>query len=443
MTTPNNKLTKHTDGDALPILSTLLPQEKTPSPLPQDLKQQIESFDRSTLRKSTVYFVNTSSAWYKVFKTHGFIAVEFPRIPSKKNQVRIYSCALSVMHVSFQVSKKFTAAVEKSSAFSHWTKQAVILLQDQTFPSGEHFLRAVLQQKALIAREDITQTSVQEWILTQATDPDAELRELIALDQTLHGKRGAMLVSHPDTVRAKTDKALAETGNQFRCTKKAYSHIDPLVLHEVAETQKLYARYMNEKAGIGKTTPSAEKEKVQSGTTNGIMSKLVYFNFIPAAKNIFQANCNKATATLLQMAENFSANRQSRKPQIITGASFCSLGASQRMRLWNPCESSLSQQVNTWLNQSNLTMDGNSCQTWADKKDDILQIIMQLPLEQQQKALEQARDQQTALGKIFHKKRSSRWFKEDWFKPCESRGALKQVKNRLTEIAASSLSLTA
>ena len=116
-------------------------------------------------------------------------------------------------------------------------------------------------------------------------------------------------------------------------------HIHTLGLRDVFDQQKLYQFYLDEKAGIGKSVEYQSKLRaLDEQKTYKIISGLVDYSLIPSEENERETNCNKTSATLLQMAETISAEKQKRKPDEITGASRFAMGASQRMYLWDPLQ---------------------------------------------------------------------------------------------------------
>ena len=92
-------------------------------------------------------------------------------------------------------------------------------------------------------------------------------------------------------------------------------------------------------SGIGKSVEYQSKLRaLDEQKTYKIISGLVDYSLIPSEENERETNCNKTSATLLQMAETISAEKQKRKPDEITGASRFAMGASQRMYLWDPLQ---------------------------------------------------------------------------------------------------------
>lgn len=406
--------------------------EPYPRPrIPTELKSEIEAFDRSKLRKPVVYFVSSAKAPY-LPQTHGFVAVEY-KGATPSPHVRIYSVGVSIMHAAVQVSKIYIAAVLTSSQLTQWTKTAIKALGGQSFTSGEQFLRAVLIEKARIACIDMTDPEVQKAIFEEAAFPNKELQSLISLNQTIRGKNGAILPLSATSKRCLTDRTVVEQNDPRRITKVAYPQIEVLALHQVYQDQQLHARYLEEKAGIGKSTAVSSKMSVSGEQPKGMLSHFSSFKHLPTTSG--ESNCNKSAASLLQAAENTSATRQRRPAQTIKGPSFWSIAASQRMPLYQPVQQSAHEILTGLFQKAEEAVNPAHLQTLADRKDEILQAIAALPDAQQKIALEETLNPNTALGRVFHKKRSTAFFRESIFSPCQSRGALKKADHMLQALS--------
>lgn len=368
------------------------------------LNQEIENFNRATLRKQIVHIVSDSKKPF-LPKIHSYIIIGRATKTHQKGYGDVLYCGGSIMHQSYKVTNSILKSVNRSKALSPSTKAAVHNLKYQEFPSAEHFLRALLIEKAKLTKQPISQEDLYE----QAASPDKELQQLIYFQSSglNHGKQGAVLPLNPNTGARVFDRKQFEAG---KSANKIYPNIDPMIVRDLYRQQQLFAYYMDEKAGIGKDIEFKTKLNTNESQTSRIMKSLVKFTFLPKPNNAFTANCNKATATLLQEAENLSATKQKRKPETINTASLWGIAAKQRMYLWNPLKQSIKAIVHNLIDKDQIGQATTmNLETLSKRKRDIFTVICTLPLTDQEKALKQALDldenkKGNALSQIFNQK---------------------------------------
>ncbi len=154
----------------------------------------------------------------------------------------------------------------------------------------------------------------------------------------------------------------------------------------------------------------SQVEEKNEDRVNRIAKRLVFFNMFPAADNAFSANCNKATATFLQEAEDRSAKQGFRPKKTITGRSPLSIYSVHRMFLWNSGRQRML--LDLFINRTELTTHDFARATallanteqlnkLAHDKKYILDVIATWPVNQEIMALEQIMNPETPLGVVF------------------------------------------
>ena len=313
-------------------------QSDKPKP---NLFSQICAFDKSYLNKLTVYTVSCCQAdvWLPL-KTHGFAVIGTDKHRHGFTRGRVYYLGAHIMDAPYELNNKIIQHVNKSEGFSQLTKQALHFVEKRQYPSAECFLKALLQQKAVLTGDDLSNSSIQEQLFTQAAFPRGELRKLVSLNNSINGVKGAVLPKPRTGFRCKRDIAIFENSNATKSVKPL-PLIEPEQLRRVYNDQVLFSRYLHEKAGTGQSTALMIKTQQSRSQLMAAkyLSKFSKFNFWPSRQDAKSSNCNKATASLLQLAENASARNQHRQPQFITGASLWAVGDRQRMALWQPLQS--------------------------------------------------------------------------------------------------------
>ena len=373
--------------------------------LRNDLNREIEGFDRSSLAKQGVYLVSCSLVGFGP-KTHGFIAVGFPG-----NFGRVYHCGPSAMLAGYEVTNKLLDNVMKSNKFDEKTKAVMTELKGQFFPSVEHFLRKFLS----LRKPKLNEAE----ILAKAAFPDNNLQLLVALNE----RKGAVLPLDPRKGRRRRDQAIFEGGGNDHI-RKNFPNIDPENVRDVFNQQKLYAQYLQEKAGIGKTTDLIPLyETVRPERTSEIISSFASYTKLPKKSNMFSTNCNKTSASLLQAAERKSAQQQQRSEETIKGISIWSIGSTQRAHVWDPLQISLKTIVNDLINKNKLDENIISKQKLVEIKNSLFHIVLSLPREEQVKALSMILNKNTVIGEIFHAAK-----KGSFLKPGLSHGILQILK---------------
>lgn len=410
----------------LHLITTKTPPRKGLASNKGNLLLEIQQFDKSNLQKQTVYYVN-GAIGHCAFKpkTHGFAVVGMKATAKKAGFAQPFYLGASIMHAHFNLNEKVIKKIIASKDINKSTKDAIELMKRQEYPTAEHFLRKLLYQKARLQGQSIT-AHVQQKILYQATNPDAELKAIVEMNVSINGRGGAVLCADSNSPRRVRDRRLFESGSYLQ-TSKAYPQIDPDILREVYQQQRLYAQYMDEQAGIGKATNvELKKRAADHSKAARVVANLASYKLLPEKDDMFSSNCNKSTASLLQLAEDRSAKKQGRMPMKITGASMWAIGAQQRLFLWDPLTSNLSAIVHQLIEHNKIDFIQTSLQYLADNKRGILHIISNLPTEKKIRALRSILNNESMLSQIFHTRRSG-----EWFTPSPSRGYLLKAKKML------------
>lgn len=388
--------------------------------IPKKLLEEIKSSDQKKLRKKMVYMVGGPPESYVPNCLHSFAVVG----KKSDNKNELSYCSLryltaSIMHGHYVVRQSIVKKVMKSTEYSEGTKAAVRALQGQTFPSIEHFFRALLQIRQ---REGYEEKLTEESLFERAAFPDAELQKLAKLNEDFNYTRGVVAPGHPDEGRRKTDRNRFEK-NSSRLTVIPYSHIEPEILDDVFNQLKLYMLWINEQAGIGKNTDYWLKVNVHPEKTKQLINlpphykslspnrffdllgaSLLQFVTLPNKDFLFETNCNKSTASLMQEAENRSAEKQGRNPECIKGPTkfHQKIGSSQRISIWNPLRPNLPGIIRNLVSPAdNIHYPIPSVQQLIQDRKNILHIINAFELPLQIKALEQILDRTTRLGQAF------------------------------------------
>lgn len=382
--------------------------KETKSRQNQALYDEIKTFDRSTLRKQTVYYASLGRHW-TLPRTHGYAVVGTPGTAHKPGFGSVYQARRILSHTSYSVSPALIAAVQRSTLLKKETKAAVGRFKGQHFKSTELFLRELYTYLAKKLGFDTHAKETKEHILTQVADTDnSELRELIDLNIDSNNPDIVILPGKTNGAGALRDLKAFETDAKA-LTLKAQSQIDPMAVREVYQQQLLYRHYMEEKAGIGDSTAMDIRMHHDMLDKKSQPHLPIIFHGLPDKDNMHTANCNKVAATLLQAAENLTASREKRPPRTIKPASLWSYGSSQRMFFWNPLQPSLKSKVLSLINKCDLGNLTHEKQDLADNACNILHIIASLNPHTKQEALKDILNPTKALGQIFHTKASGAW----------------------------------
>lgn len=388
--------------------------------IPNQLLQEIKTFDAKKLRKKMVYMVGGPPESYVPNCLHSFAVV------GKKSENKNESsyCSLryltaSIMHGHYVVRETIVKKVMKSTDYTDGTKNAVRALQGQIFPSTEHFFRALLHIRQ---RDGYEEKLTEERLFERAAFPDAELQKLAKLNEDLNYARGVVAPGNPDEGRRKADRNRFEK-NSSRLTVIPYPHIEPDILDDVFNQLKLYMLWINEQAGIGKNTDYWLKVNVHPEKTNQLINlpphyksvspnrffdllgaSLLQFVTLPNKDFLFETNCNKSTASLMQEAENRSAEKQGRNPECIKGPTkfHQKIGSAQRISIWNPLRPNFTGIIRNLVSPTdNIHYPIPSVQQLIQDRKNILHVISAFELPLQIKALEQILDRTTRLGQAF------------------------------------------
>jgi len=385
------------------------------------LLAEIETFDRSQLRKKMVYMVGGPPESYAPNCIHSFAAVGM----KKSNKKESSYCSLrylsaSIMHGHYFVRDSIVAKVMKSKAFSVETKSAVQALRGQTFPSTEHFFRALIslrQQKS--AEVKLTE----EELFARAAFPDVELQRLAKMNEDFNHERGVVAPGNPDEGRRKSDRNRFEK-NSWRLTIVPYPQIEPDILDDVFNQLKIYMLWMNEQAGIGKNTDHSLKVHVHPEKTKQIINlppryksaspnrfldflgaSILQFLTMPDKDSLFEANCNKSSASILQEAENRSAAKQGREAECIKGPTKFhqnKAGSAQRISIWNPLRPNLVGIIKNLVSpEEKIDYPSLTVPQLIQNRKNILHVISGFELPLQIKALELILDSTSQLGQAF------------------------------------------
>lgn len=389
--------------------------------IPNKLLEEIQSFDRKKLRKKMVYMVGGPPESYAPNYLHSFAVVGVKK--NKKNESSYCSLrylTASIMHGHYVVRHAIVKKVLKSKEFSAGTKAAIQALHGQTFPSTEHFFRALLQIRQ---RDGYDDKSTQEELFVRAAFPDVELQRLAKLNEDLNHERGVVAPGHPDEGRRKSDRDRFEKESS-RLTVVPYPNIEPDILDDVFNQLKIYMLWLNEQAGMGKNTDYWLKVHVHQEKTKQMINlpphyksasanrffdllgaSLLQFLTLPSKNSLFEANCNKSSASILQEAEDRSAEKQGRHPESIKGPTKFHqkiAGSAQRISIWNPLHPNLVGIIRNLVSPvEKIHYPIPSVQQLIQDRKNILHIISAFELPLQIKALEQILDRTTRLGLAF------------------------------------------
>lgn len=380
--------------------------------IPKNLLLEIEQFDKSKLKKQHAYFVSSSLGKYPLkLKTHGFSVLGNKGTAEKKGFAEPYYLGASVMHAQFNLTDKIIQSVQASKKIKPDIKKCIETMEIKDYPSVEHFLRELLSVKARLAGLNPELPSVKEEIFVKAANPDQELRQIVVLNTSINGRKGAVLPKNAKYGGRVRDRELFETNSALQASR-AYPNIEPDILRDVFQQQLIYTRYMEEKAGIGKATDTELKIKKEKDTdkTAEIINNLVHYKMLSGENDPFSSNCNKATANLLQIAENRSAEKQGRKPEKIKGASIWSIGTQQRLFLWEPLKPNFNTMIYQLIEHNKTNFSKSNLQVLADNKRGVLHIVSNLPKDKKIHALEKILNSETMLGKIFRTPKTGTWF---------------------------------
>ncbi|WP_133130480.1 hypothetical protein [Legionella yabuuchiae] len=404
----NGEAEKNASSTSYIIAQQRLKNKKPPVETDREsLLLEIQQFDKLKLRKQTVYYVSSSLGRYVLKpKTHGFAVIGTKATAEKAGFGEPYYLGASIMHARFKLTKTIVKNVTSSKKISSSTKKAIELMKRQEYSSVEHFLRALLTQKARLAGMNLKSKHVRRTILQQATNPNGELRCIVAMNSLVNGRKGAVLPKNSKCSGRTRDRTLFEKGSSLQ-NSKAYPNIEPDILRDVFQQQLIYSRYMDELAGIGKATdPKLKERQKDASETTGIIDNFIEYKLLPEKDDVFSSNCNKATANLLQLAEDRSAKKQGRNPQKITGASIWAIGAKQHLFLWDPLKQNLNAIVHQLIEHNKIDSAQISLQELANNKRGILHIISNLPKNKKIKALQCIFNDETILNDPAPQKRT-------------------------------------
>jgi hypothetical protein len=380
----------------------------------------IKSFNKDKMRKKEVYLVGGPPETYLPSYVHSFAvigATKNKKSESSYGSLRYLSANVMLAH--YTVSDAVVNAVMKSTSISHKTKSAIQKFKRKSFPSTEIFFRELLKERE---KKESKQTSAED-IFFKAAFPDEELQKLAKLNEDLNHKRGVVVPANPDEGRRKTDRDRFEN-DSFRLTIVPYPHIEPDILDDVFNQLKLYSAWMNEQAGIGKNTEYWIKKHVHPKKTRQIIDAQVHYKdsldhptldllgitafqamTLPDKNDLFETNCNKSSASLIDEAEKRSAQKQHRQPQEIKGPTWFhqQIGSAQRILIWNPLKPNFVGIIRQLISPTGVNYPIPSIQELIANKKNILRVIRGFELPEQIKALEQITDRSTLLGKAFAK----------------------------------------
>jgi hypothetical protein len=420
-----------------------------------------------------VCYANRSLPDQYTLKLHGYIVIEGkPRtitvpaacLPSKPHQMKsqlatVFYIGPNTLHAPYFVSDAILKHIEKSDRYNETIKKILRQMRNKKFMTTEHFLRELLIQINLSDGNELDE-EVRHHINLLATNPNqasrdlawqhpskkrdneqalcSALKDLIDLNNSINGNHGVFFPYSQYCYFNLRDKLAFEEGE---ATYKKYPLVNPTEIYELYQQQYLFQRYVEEKMNMGESVDFATKTRSKP-ETDRIMKRLVNCKYVPST-DPFYSNCNKASATLLQEAEDLTVKQEKeieRKSATVTGASYLSIGSSHRMFFWN---SRIHQiiidlfinreikpgDVGLAIRMNNLNHDDALLQELADKKNYIMHIVDSWPLQQQAMALAQILDKNTPLGKVFITQRS--WTMRT---PDEARGYLKLASEKLDSI---------
>lgn len=484
--------------------------------LPPTLKNEIETFNRSHLQHVTAHFVNRSLGY--LVSSHGYVVVasrprtlNIPQIKLRQTsnvnwkvdkasgewikkfnkhkkhfitytnpEFAMRSCYARVIFLTeesslrtYKVTTKLIQAAKKAILprrspkeepqfiFSELTISALERLQGKEYPSSEHFARALLQARRLIAENNcMPRRDIFIFAIAANTDANYELKKLLKLDCELNekyfsGKFGAIYPWENEGSFIKADAASFENGE---AVSKAYPRVHVSVVYDLLQQQYMHRAYIEKQAGIGisyalldEKEQQEEKSPKKSDADLGaidedvrvlmhkcsvrdedaekLIGKLPKFIFFPAGKNPGTANCNKSAATFLQEAEYISAHEDKRAVETITGASKSCVGASQRMLFWRAVPTGHDKIILQLFYQPDFKIaDEKLLQQLADMKEKILQMAQQQKEDVQQKLYRRMIDIDSNLGMIFYHRRTGMMRDPD-----VERGYLRQIRERIVE----------
>lgn len=334
------KLTIQTESNEK-FASQELSQDYAEGRLPFELLDEIQSFDPTKLHKLDVYYVNRAVDGSKYMpRIHGYIAVGTPG----NKHAHTYNFNPDYMGTSFHVSDDILAQINSDDSISSDRKQVINTLKGITFPSVEHFFRTLLFDESKLKGLDITNETRIFRILRKATHPDKSLKGLIFLQDHYHSEPKYLykvMTANFGSIRIELTSGMKnEDIEAFEkneaITYTLYPRIETDAVRELANQHRLYTEFMEEKAGIGCAGEIVSKKFVAENTTEAILASMPHFVQKPKSSDPLSANCNKGAMTLLQAAENLSAQKQDRIPKKVKAASVFAVGSSQRMFFWNP-----------------------------------------------------------------------------------------------------------
>ena len=426
----------------------------------KDTKDTKNSHSHSpTLNHVMVHYANRALKGQYGLTLHGYVVVggkpaiiKTPHNYSAKTKTiknfgKVFYLGNSYLHAPFHVSNTLLQEMENATNYSSELKKVVNNMADQRFPTVEHFLRKVVFTLYSKEEKEISQETKDKLNLLAMNPSDYhadtlkltfktknvndQLIHLINLNYQKNKQYGRIFPYRTSSYFSVKDAEAFESG--IKTTE--YPHIKATDIYELFQQQQLFQRYIEEKWNMGESVDLVKK--TLSNPDEQTQTRLVNFCNYSVLTSYFYANCNTATATLLEEAEQISASRDKRTPDSISSASYLSFGSSQRMFFWN---SNINQKIadlfitgDTKKQEEKIKrhlkiFETNSVlfQELVDKKDYILTMIGTWPIEQQKRALEQVLDKNMPLGKVFFGQRS--W---TWSTPKENQGYLLKAKQLL------------
>ena len=108
----------------------------------------IRHYDKQKLRSQMVYFANRSQFGFNHLPAdHGVVIIGNAPTKYKRGFAKVLSFTISPMHVPFFVTQQMADKVQGSRFFSADSKRHIKQLIGVSFPSTEHFFRALLTLK--------------------------------------------------------------------------------------------------------------------------------------------------------------------------------------------------------------------------------------------------------------------------------------------------------
>ncbi len=267
----------------------------------------------------------------RFIRTHGFI------VAGDKRHARTFSLRADIADSEVYVSTKLIRSVDCSSV-QRSLQLALRLLEGKKFPCTEVFLRKLLRVRNLLLGKAHPDNYTDTQMLYLSAFPDAELRYIIAENKSCNGiqpKRRATLVE------SRTGLRDIDLFRQGRGCLLRHS-VSSLTLMDVIRDQALASRFLDEKAGLGKSLAIEEKvgfmakgiaeQRSLSDLQWRLSTLRVTHKYLPSKLKPCESNCNKTAASVLCLAYDIEGGEVPEK----MSASVYSVGCNQGMRLWRP-----------------------------------------------------------------------------------------------------------